>query len=261
MDNDPVNKSNEEEYKFIDTEHTTEFSSPSSKRAPMPTRENTSGGRKNIFIVIGIVAAVFCLYKLYGVFSATPEKPKSEMPVPTVAAKVPAVVVAPPKPPVSEEVSSMQDKVGTLERVVSQVSQSNANLQDQMAGVSTAIADIQNSISSLSQQISVLTKPKPVEVVKTPIKNKGTHIKSKSKAKSMVNSKMKATTVMSKRAGYYIRAMIQGRAWLMTPEGATLTVSEGDNLPGYGQIVSIDPHKGEITTSSGAVITFRSDDK
>ncbi|HEV2613412.1 MAG TPA: hypothetical protein VGV92_01755 [Gammaproteobacteria bacterium] len=257
MDNDPVNKANEEEYQFDDSENSTQFAPPSAKRPYVPVKENIPGGQKKIFIIIGIVVAVFCLYKLYGVFSAAPEKPKNEMPVPVVTVPQPVkapVVVAPQELSTNQEFSVLQDKVGTLQKVVSQVSQSNANLQDQMAGVSTSIADIQNSISSLSQQVTALVKPKPVEEVKKPVEKKVVHAKSKRK------EAVKSASVV-KRADYYVKAMIQGRAWLMTPEGATLTIAEGDTLPGYGQIGRIDPARGEVTTSSGTIIGYRSDDR
>lgn len=260
MDNDPVNKSNEEEYQFTDAEHSAEFSASSPKRASMPVNESAPSGQKKIFIVIGILVAAFCLYKLYGVFSSTPAKPKNEMPVAAMPeTKVAPVVEAkPPEPTVSEEMSSIRDKVGALQKNVSQVSQSNANLQDQMAGVSTAIADIQNSISSLSQQVSDLAKP----VEKKPVEIKKEETKKVIKKKLAPNTKASAAMVTKKTVTtYVVKAMIQGRAWLMTSEGATATVSVGDNLPGYGQIISIDPKIGEVMTSSGTVIGYRADDR
>ena len=257
MDNDPVNKSNEEEYQFDESENSTQFAPPSAKRPSMPAKENDSGGKRKVFIVIGVIVAIFCLYKLYGVFSAEPEKPKNEMPIPIapVAQPIKAPVVVAPKPQPQEigtnqESSVLQDKVGTLERIVSQVSQSNANLQDQMAGVSTSIADIQNSISSLSQQVAALAKPKPVEPEKKQVSN----VKTK-------RSVVKKAAPVVKNMGYYVKAMIQGRAWLITPGGDTLTIAEGDNLPGYGLIGKIDPARGEVTTSSGKIIGYSSGDR
>ena len=261
MDNDPVNKSNEEEYQFSDTEHSTEFAPPRAS-VSAPVNQGSMGNRKTIFIIVGILVAVFCLYKLYDVFSAAPVRPKNEMPAVTTK-EAPAVVAPKPaEPTVPDELSSVQNKVGTLEKVVSQVSQSNANLQDQMAGVSTAIADIQNSISSLSQQVSDLAKPKenPTEVKKTE-ERKSDEVKPKIKVKTKVKAKSASNMKKVAVSNYYIKAMIQGRAWLMSSDGATLTVSEGDNLPGYGVIGSVDPASGEIKTSTGAVIRYQAEDR
>ncbi len=252
MDNDPVNKPNEEEYQFIDSEHSAEFAPPRKANPAMPIKEVNGDGRKKVFIIIGIVAALFCLYKLYDVFSARPVKPtKNEaVAVPRAAPAVPVEAPKPPEPvvtPEASEISQMGNKISTLENVVSQVSQSNANLQDQMAGMATSILDIHNSLSTLSDQVTELTKPKPVPV----------EIKKPEKKKALKNKTKKPEV----KASYYVKAMIQGRAWLMMPDGATLTVSEQDELPGYGQITSIDPEKGEIKTASGDVITYRSDDR
>lgn len=255
MENDPVNKSNEEEYQFVDAEHSAEFAPPRKAGPAMPIKDANNEGRKKIFIFIGVLAALFCLYKLYDVFSAKqPMKAKNEVVVaPKPVPAVPAAPVEAPKPaepvvtPEAAEMSKMGDKIGTLENVVSQVSQSNANLQDQMAGMATSILDLHNSLSTLSDQVAELAKPKPVPV----------EVKKPEKKKAPKQSAKKSAV----KTSYYVKAMIQGRAWLMMPDGATLTVSEQDELPGYGQITSIDPEKGEIKTASGDVITYRSDDK
>ena len=280
MGNDPVNKSNEEEYQFIDSEHSSNFESMTQKSSPASVNQAPADGKKKIFLVIGAIVAVFCLYKLVDVFSASPAKPKTVMPV--VAEKIaPAAAAAEPKPVTTEPqqpsaaaaepvapapVNSLQDKVGTLERVVSKVSESNANLQYQMAGVAMSIADIQNNLSNVSQQISDLSKAKekPAESAKTEEKKAAPatkKAKTKSKAKHIAAVGKKAKIIQPSKAGYYVKAMIQGRAWLMTSEGASTTVAVGDNLPGYGDISSIDVDNGQVVTSSGTVIKYRSDDR
>jgi intracellular multiplication protein IcmG len=49
-------------------------------------------------------------------------------------------------------------------------------------------------------------------------------------------------------------AAIPGRAWLLGADGETSTVTEGDEIPGYGRVTKIDPAGGMVTTSSGRVI-------
>jgi len=278
MGNDPVNKGNEEEYEFIDSEHSSNFESMTQKNSSASITQASAEGKKKIFLVIGAIIAVFCLYKLVDVFSASPAKPKTVVPV--VAQK--AAPAAEPKPaqPVTEPqaaaaaepvapapANSLQDKVGTLERVVSKVSESNANLQYQMAGVAMSIADIQNNLSNLSQQISDLSKAKekPPESPKTEEKKAAPttkKAKTKSKAKQHIAAVgKKANVIQSSKVSYYIKAMIQGRAWLMTSEGSSTTVAVGDNLPGYGNISIIDVDNGQVVTSSGTVIKYKSDDR
>ncbi len=271
MGNDPVNKSNEEEYEFMDSEHSSNFGSINAKSSSSTSlNPPASEGKKKIFLIIGAAVAIFCLYKLVDVFSASPVK-KTE--TPTVTAKsTPAPVSAEEAkpevvaPPASTEITRLQDKVGTLERVVSKVSQTNANLQDQMAGVATSMADIQNNLSTLTQQISDMEKAKEklAEDTKkesaTPIeKTKTKSAKTHKKRIAAVSRKLKVT--QPAQTSYYIKAMIQGRVWLMTLDGASVTVAVGDNLPGYGEVSNIDTTKGEITTTSGKVIGYRADDK
>jgi intracellular multiplication protein IcmG len=59
---------------------------------------------------------------------------------------------------------------------------------------------------------------------------------------------------------YNIQAVIPGRAWLIATNGATLTVSQGTAIPGYGIVKLIDPVQGKVTTSSGQIIRFSQED-
>lgn len=58
---------------------------------------------------------------------------------------------------------------------------------------------------------------------------------------------------------YYLRAVIDGRAWLVNPEGQSVTVVVGEHLTDYGKITNIFASQGLITTSSGRVIQFQHD--
>lgn len=49
-------------------------------------------------------------------------------------------------------------------------------------------------------------------------------------------------------------AAIPGRAWLLGADGETSTVTEGDEIPGYGRVTKIDPAAGVVVTSSGKLI-------
>lgn len=263
MGNDPVNKQSEEEYQFIDSEHSSDFSAPNQRSSSTSPSQMASDGKKKIFLIVGIVVAIFCLYKLAGLFSTSSTKPKSEMPA--VTAKVTPAEVPKPKPaektevsapPASTDVSILQNKVGTLEQVVSKVSESNANLQYQMAGVAASIADIQNNLSGLSQQISDMSKAKekpaePVKAVKKAVK----------KSTKIAAVRKETATKHVAKAEYYVKAMIQGRAWLISGDGASATVAVGDNLPGYGVVSDIDIEKGQVSTTSGAVIEYRTSDR
>lgn len=54
-------------------------------------------------------------------------------------------------------------------------------------------------------------------------------------------------------AGISVQAVIPGRAWLRSETGVLMTVIVGDEVPGYGRVVSIDASSGTVVTSSKAV--------
>jgi hypothetical protein len=57
---------------------------------------------------------------------------------------------------------------------------------------------------------------------------------------------------------YTVEAVVPQRAWLQTGDGSTVTVMIGDDIPGLGAVVSIDPYSGNVTTASGTVIKYGS---
>lgn len=50
-----------------------------------------------------------------------------------------------------------------------------------------------------------------------------------------------------------VQAIIPGRAWLRSERGELITVIPGDEVPGYGRVVSIDAASGSVVTSTRAV--------
>ncbi len=54
-----------------------------------------------------------------------------------------------------------------------------------------------------------------------------------------------------------IRAMIDGRAWIQSSKGQTMTVAIGSEIKGYGVVEAIIVGNGTIITSSGKIIVFK----
>lgn len=52
---------------------------------------------------------------------------------------------------------------------------------------------------------------------------------------------------------FQLVAIVQGRAWLKTSDGSTLTVQDGDVLPNGAKIVKVDPRRDEVQTSEGTL--------
>ncbi len=51
-----------------------------------------------------------------------------------------------------------------------------------------------------------------------------------------------------------LKAVLQGRAWLQTQNGASITVSVGERVPGMGIVKVIDPEQGKVIFSNGVVL-------
>ena len=263
----------EDDYHFSEDDNSNmgDFQPPRSSISPSSGDDSGQhkepGSRKKLVLLIGLVVAGVCLYKLYGLFTVeSAQKSKVEMPVPVQhkPVELPKPVKSVPESPVS-----VSDEAGTkitgLEKTVAQIGQANSSLQDQVAGLSTAMSDIQNNIANITQQVSALTQAQDQAALQ---KQEKIDAEKKAEAQKLEKEKLAREKLIKARQAlkekqllasrvYYIKAMIQGRAWLVTPEGTLFTVSEGDNLPGYGNIDSIHPDKGIIMTSSGRVVAYQ----
>lgn len=61
---------------------------------------------------------------------------------------------------------------------------------------------------------------------------------------------------LARKISYYIRAIIPGRAWLRGSDGNSLSVSNGDEIPGYGLVTDINAEQGYLVTSKKDTIRF-----
>lgn len=255
MDNNSVNRSGDDEYKFIDEQDDSSYSSPQHNSSDVINADNNR--RRRLFIIIGSIIAIFCLYKLYGLFVSTPHKEPNKIPMPKTQTAAPVSTLQMPasspsaisKPNLTADLSGLEIKSKAFEQRLADVEQISdnqkvamQNLQDQISGLSNAIANIQNNLAMLSQQVS----------------NVGQQQRHASKPKKAA-SQSKISNVPL--ANYYVKAMIQGRAWLIGNDGATFTIKTGDNLPTYGIVQNIYPDKGIVMTSSGRIIGYKAQDE
>jgi intracellular multiplication protein IcmG len=111
----------------------------------------------------------------------------------------------------------------TITRLDSQVS----DLQATVASLEMRLSELDNRLSMRAEQIHELTRPVVHEQNITP------------------------------KVKYYVHAIIPGRAWLKTNGGgATITVSTGETLKGFGVVEVIDVTKGTVHFSGGETIGF-----
>lgn len=231
----------------------------------------TDNIRRNALIVIVVVILAMLIYKFLGSYFAekklAAEKTAAlRSPAPVAVVTQPAVTqeAAQPSSPLTQpselpqqplpspsthddvelnqklsvlEVSqqSMSTEVSTITNQLGGLNGNINTLSSQIAQLNQTIVALSAKVESQAQTIEILTHPKPIKV------------------KHRVRVGVPVTR-------YYIQAVIPGRAWLISPNGATLTVREGTSIPGYGKVKLIDPNQGRVITSSGQVIRFSQED-
>lgn len=131
--------------------------------------------------------------------------------------------------------------------------------------VNNRLSVIEANIVLLNAQVAALTKnvSAPVadgaEAVKAPRAAARAPTKAISKAIKR-NSADTSSSVKDRTpsrghgAGPKLKAVLVGQAWFQTSSGATLTVSPGDTVPGYGQVQSINVDAGEVRFTDGTVV-------
>lgn len=139
-------------------------------------------------------------------------------------------------------------------------------MQNQISSLAASMSKMENSLNAMNasiQGLRIQPTVQPTVIVKTAIIKQKRRIVQRN-AFRVAGYNQTAGMMMARMRVplYYIKAMIQGRAWLISANGrTTLTVSSGDHLPGYGMVEQIDPYQGTITTGSGVTIQYNPADR
>lgn len=184
----------------------------------------------------------------------------------------------------SAATDAMQNnRLDALEQGMNQNRIAIQNIQNQINSLASSVTNLQSGINSLNNTLATIKNAQTQVRLVPKIPVKSTIIKHK-KTNRLISTEEAAyltphtTTIpvaspsplppqgsmrpASGGAQYYVKAMIQGRAWLVTGDGtSTVTVSSGDYLPGYGLVEDISPSQGIVTTSSGGIIQFNPADR
>lgn len=221
--------------------------------------------RKNVLIALGAIAVIFSIYKLVDVLfmSSTPNRVArsaitAQLPTTNTTSAVPASTTSlmPAEKPVISDMNT-QPPVASVagnkfdDRLTALEGQST-DVQAKLDQLTSQLADMQNSVSSLGSQVSSLNDS--MQALNVQFAKQQTQ--QQEAKKKLTHQKVNKTP----QPIYYVRAMIPGRAWLVTEGGGTITAAVGDKLPGYGIVQVIDATQGTLTTSTGAIISYNPDD-
>lgn len=231
----------EEEYTYSDIESGDPFVTETRE---IPKRTVVVDGRKRVLIAVAAIVGVLIAYKLLQLIF-TPKIPTT----PVVEQPAPVVVAPPVQPSVPVSVTS---GLSQLEQQVSNQDTSLKSMQSQVSDLQTTLSQLNTSLTALNarldtiqKQMADLQKPKQVVVVQKPVRVRPTRV---------------IYRPAPRMPDFYIKAIIPGRAWLRSENGATITVSRGSWLPGYGRITRVAVQQGVVFTSSGRVIRYGPDD-
>lgn len=262
---DEIYKPDSDEYQFNDNEAAVVY------KAEKKSFIQAVLAQRRIWLAIAIIVIVIVGYKLSDIFTykadKTLQKPAalpqlgqslSEQPakLTSLKAQLPAASaestlslgVAKNNPALNDgRLTKLeqhnQENTASLSRVESRLNGINSDfslLRDQLNQLKDELRTVNAQLNGLQQRLA-----KPTE------------------QKKAVNAKpknQKSTVALVSRPSYHVQAVLPGRAWLVSDDGsATITVAVGDALPGYGNIVSINPNRASVITSTGYTIPYKPD--
>lgn len=139
------------------------------------------------------------------------------------------------------DLSKLGNNESKLLEALDAIQQQNTALRQQVSTLSTRLQGLESSFNQSNQAIEGLSQ----QVVK---------IKTNDQSPSVAVPA--PPQAVSTDVQYSVEAVVPQRAWLQTADGSTITVMIGDDVPGLGAVVAIDPYSGNVTTSSGSVLKY-----
>lgn len=140
-------------------------------------------------------------------------------------------------------ISHYEDKLKNVENGNLVQQQNFTELKQELASLKTLLENLQGAIAKISQNQQRI------------LYNQGMSFDATGESKDDGVDKS-TNSAQTPKPHYRVQAAVPGRAWLKNDDGDTLSVAVGDNLPGYGIVVSIDGVEGYVLTSAG--VTFGS---
>ncbi len=131
-----------------------------------------------------------------------------------------------------------------LTQTLEAIQKQNQMLTQQMTELSSRVVGIESTLNQSNQVVEGLSQQ--VVTLK------------KKEAPAQLSPLPQLAQSLPEAPQYTVEAVVPQRAWLQAGDGSTVTVMIGDDLPGLGAVVSIDPYSGNVTTASGTVIKYGS---
>lgn len=258
----------EEEYLFSEDEHADPLN-PSDQSTQIPDEVTSEKGsfwmmwRKNIMIGGILLVVVFIAYKIISAFFVSTEvKQIPEIPTQSSSKINTALPVSATANQNSANTTSLHDAVNFYNQNRKETQQLE-QLEATSQSIGTEITNLQNTTQSLQSSVdNINTQLSQLNTALTALTNQmqtqeNRWIQSQKRIKPRIVPKKPIVL----QSTYQTLALVPGRAWLKSSKGATITVSEGSEIPGYGTVTRIDVPSGRIVTSSGRIIAYAANDQ
>ena len=238
-----TDKSVNEEYQYPNEEYVAE-TTPPEEQPPEPEKRSNVFMRmiqnnKRVTVVVVVVIVALIAFKFMKSDSETASQPVQQPVVQQPVAPPVQQPVAPPSTQVESQLGGLTQEAQTNQAAISQLQNQVQALQSQLGEATAAQAQLNQSMVVLVDQVKQLTAE--LHVVKP--------------AKKPVKATPKAPPMI-----FHLKAVVPGRAWIMSNDGLSESVSVGDTVPQYGTVKVVDANRGMVITSSGKVISYGSND-
>lgn len=124
----------------------------------------------------------------------------------------------------NNSIQQLQSQMNNLNQTISQTNQSNAELNKALIALAIELKQLKDQLAA-HQTVTV------------------------------VKSGLPHPTLV-----FHLRAVIPGRAWIVSNENLTQSIRVGDHVPNYGTVTEILDGQGLVKTSSGKFIRYGGDD-
>ena len=175
-------------------------------------------------------------------------------PAPTTPPPTQVAAITPDFSDVENKVKTNSDGVQKISENIEQQSSAIEKAHQKFDILSSKVNKMANEVSDLHYQFNHILDIdrelfQKLEAIEAKMK----------KAEEEAKKKLEAKVVKKPLKNYFIRAVVEGRAWLVDKSGNSMTISVGDQVPDYGKVEKIYSAQGFIVTSSGRIIQFPHD--
>lgn len=206
---------------------------------------------KDILLSKKILIPAFIVFGVYGLYKFMEFRDKQQI----KAQQPPATAVETTQPQVPQQTVAQTPTPGDalavktdLQATVEQANKNQAQLESlgtQLNQLQLAQTQMNSELSELSDVIKALTakldQPRPEVVAPQP---------------QVVRKVKRYHRRVVRGPSYHVRAVVPGRAWLVSSRGRLFTVRTGDRIAGLGIVEDIDIIRGVVIMSSGREITY-----